>query len=297
MQIIHWLNLEEADFPVFFWVRSVKLYYLHDGRNAWWSIWVQRYKDECVFTSMYTAKNTAERRRVQGSVFYILEMPGLLFEGPGFDMCVTEINTEHILDIEHDAMRWPDIGSVFDFFEPRRPNSILRLHCNSGERADAEDCAETDIFRTYRSSSEGVSYLLSWHEIEAPEMNVAGVEAQCHLYRKVFQRWPFLGWRVKAVEEGIEIDPVANGPADSAGLMSEDIITSVRDIKKNKTIWSLQDLAAFESSMKRPGDYELEVLRWYEKHTVRFSPPSLAGFRRRGDYERIPWHDQRIVWG
>ena len=58
-------------------VGRCKVYYAHDGRNAWHSTWVQRYSDGCMHTTLQSAKDYCEGRRKPGSVFYIREVPAL----------------------------------------------------------------------------------------------------------------------------------------------------------------------------------------------------------------------------
>lgn len=74
-----------------------KLYYVHDGRNAWYATWVQRYLDGCMHTTLDSAKDYAESLRVQGSVFYIYEKPALVIEADEIVLAVTQINCTDVL--------------------------------------------------------------------------------------------------------------------------------------------------------------------------------------------------------
>jgi hypothetical protein len=74
-----------------------KLYYVHDGRNAWHATWVQRYLDGCMHTTFDSATDYAESLRVQGSVFYIYEKPALVIEADEMVMAVTQINCRDVL--------------------------------------------------------------------------------------------------------------------------------------------------------------------------------------------------------
>jgi hypothetical protein len=75
-----------------------KVYYVRHGRNAWWSTWVQTYLDGCMHTTLVSAKEYAETKRVQGSVWYISELPALLAEGDSLILAVTQINCLNVLD-------------------------------------------------------------------------------------------------------------------------------------------------------------------------------------------------------
>ncbi|MDE2384192.1 MAG: hypothetical protein KGO53_06195 [Alphaproteobacteria bacterium] len=91
-------RFEESKFPKFAnaklqSVKAVQLYYLHHGRNAWHSTWVQQYSDGCLHCDLSSAKGLAERSRTQGSVFYIRQTPALLFKCQVGDLLVTQINT------------------------------------------------------------------------------------------------------------------------------------------------------------------------------------------------------------
>lgn len=76
-------------------VRPVKVYYVSTGRNAWWSTWITRYSHGCMHSTLESAKQYCEKRRVQGTVFYINELPSLGFFAPERALLVSEINTEH----------------------------------------------------------------------------------------------------------------------------------------------------------------------------------------------------------
>jgi len=73
---------------------SIVVYYLHDGRNAWHSTWVQRYNANCFHHSIDSAKSSAERMRTRGSVFYVYEKPALLFRDDKHAMLIVQINSK-----------------------------------------------------------------------------------------------------------------------------------------------------------------------------------------------------------
>lgn len=73
------------------------IYYVYTGRNAWHSTWITRYSNGCMHNSLQSARAFCERRRVQGTVFNILELPCLVFRSNNSALIVTEINTENPL--------------------------------------------------------------------------------------------------------------------------------------------------------------------------------------------------------
>lgn len=75
----------------------VKTYYVWTGRNAWWSTWSTRYSPGCFHRTLESAKAFCEKQRVQGTVFYIDELPSLALLAPDRTLVVSEINTNHFL--------------------------------------------------------------------------------------------------------------------------------------------------------------------------------------------------------
>ena len=81
-------------------VRSIavlKVYYVWAGRNAWWNTWSTRYSPGCFHRTLKDAKAFCEGLRVQGTVFYIDELPSLGFLARDRTLVVSEINTESFL--------------------------------------------------------------------------------------------------------------------------------------------------------------------------------------------------------
>lgn len=71
-----------------------KLYYVRDGRNAWHSTWVSRWYLHSFHFTFEGAKVFAEKKRVQGSVFQIHEVPTLVLEVSKGYALVTELFTQ-----------------------------------------------------------------------------------------------------------------------------------------------------------------------------------------------------------
>lgn len=73
------------------------LYYVYTGRNAWHSTWITRYTAGCMHTSFKSARDFVENRRVQGSVFYIQQLPALIIKSSTKKLYITEINNKNPL--------------------------------------------------------------------------------------------------------------------------------------------------------------------------------------------------------
>lgn len=167
-----------------------KLYYLHDGRNAWWTTWVQRYYNGCMHSSLWDAQRHAERMRVQGSVFYIVELPAVILEGDSLVCAITQINTTSVLAgyschavtpdappgyrLRDDAREnYLTVGSplrgAYASFDPvsrfwrRQPplvDAVIRVF-GSGRLEEFEGMGRGPM-RRYKSQSVGRAYQLSW---------------------------------------------------------------------------------------------------------------------------------------
>lgn len=74
-------------------IKTGILYFVFSGRNAWHSTWVQKYTDGCMHTNLQSAKNYVETKRVQGTVFNIIQLPCLIIESNDLKLYFTEINT------------------------------------------------------------------------------------------------------------------------------------------------------------------------------------------------------------
>jgi hypothetical protein len=167
-----------------------KLYYVHDGRNAWYTTWVQRYLDGCMHTTFDSAKDYAESLRVQGSVFYIYEKPALVIEADDVVLVITQINCTDVLagysvtavgdevgfgrkKIANAANNYLRRGSSLEgaflsfdadsrFWRKRPPhNSVIRVLGRTSLKAFE---SVPDRCRGYQSFSSGGFYRLGWTE-------------------------------------------------------------------------------------------------------------------------------------
>lgn len=170
------------------------IYYVTTGRNAWHSTWVQQYSNGCMHSSLQSAKNYAEKRRTQGTVFTIKEQPALQICTENGQIIVTQINTTRPLsDYSPDAVRARpaqgaklidkasdnyltagasalgvalsfDCASRFWRKPPPRRNSVIVV---ASEDAALElDALRPRKLRAWTSLSNGGGYLLGWRERE-----------------------------------------------------------------------------------------------------------------------------------
>ena len=137
-----------------------KLYFVSYGRNAYNWTWTSKYPgDDAFHKSREAAQEHAERQRVQGSRFYIDEIPALAFPITNTSLVVTEINTS--LPFERYLRRAPKSRKASDiaaYFTPWRINTIQRFFVE-----DDISVPFLPLRRTY-SKSDGTYYKLRWIE-------------------------------------------------------------------------------------------------------------------------------------
>lgn len=165
-----------------------KLYYVYYGRNAWHSTWVTKYVEGSIHTGFDSARSFVEQRRVQGSVFYISEIPGIVYQSEKGYLIITEINTEQVLKgfnhltlednisygepkIILKAVLNSKIEGIADAFDPfsehwneryRYLNSVLILY-SIKKNVEFEKFSKRNNLR-YSSYSIGVDYYYQYHQ-------------------------------------------------------------------------------------------------------------------------------------
>lgn len=170
------------------------LYYLFSGRNAWHSTWITRYTEGCMHGDLQGAKDTAERQRKQGSVFYIAELQALIIKSAAGVLAVTEINSGRPLSgyapdaVQDDVPAGtrklkgardcyiqkpaPMLGAALSFdhmsrFWNQRPpprNAVVVVAAN--DPALAFDLLPAAKLQSRCSYSNGGSYRLGWRTID-----------------------------------------------------------------------------------------------------------------------------------
>lgn len=171
----------------------IKLFYLFTGRNAWWTTWVKKYRNDCMHPDLKSAKASAERQRTQGSVFNIKELPALLFVFPNISLLVTEINVQNPMSgySRRAVRKRPGDGSKFidspsdNYFAPnvmfegvslsfrydsrfwRRPPPPTDHVIQLISRFDAShfELLGGAPLKLYVSRSRGPQYCLSWNQL------------------------------------------------------------------------------------------------------------------------------------
>lgn len=161
-------------------VTVLKIYYVWTGRNAWWSTWSTRYAPGCFHRTFESAKASCEKRRKQGTVFYIDELPSLGFLSRNRTLIVSEINTDRFLS-RLDFNRLASVTTAFPvstmtleqmwhLFRVEGPlwpanypkhDSIFLSVCSDQEPFDVVDGGQ-DLF-SFMSQSSGPNYYMNWH--------------------------------------------------------------------------------------------------------------------------------------
>lgn len=161
-------------------IKAVKIFYCFYGRNAWYTTWVQKYTENCMHSSLESAKEFAEENRVSGSVFYIEELPALFLEGGYYPVLVTQINQANplkgyssklhknnllILNVPiKDAILSFDYNSPFWKLPQQKNDSVILLY---SKLAPQFEYLKTTKLRTWKSESFGGKYCLSWNLLES----------------------------------------------------------------------------------------------------------------------------------
>lgn len=171
------------------------IYYVHTGRNAWHSTWVTQYSPGCMHTTLVSAKEYAEKLRTRGTVFYIKQLPCLIFRANGIAIIITEINNNNPLcgyspdattkDVATGSKKMegaldnylkigtPLNGIAMSFlpdsrFWTRKPspkNSVVVLAAKN--EAISIEKARSDSLLSWQSFSNGGYYYLGWRSIES----------------------------------------------------------------------------------------------------------------------------------
>lgn len=168
------------------------VYFVHDGRNAWYRAWVQRYSHGCLHFNLSDAKAYCEKKRKNGTVFYIVETPALILSSESISVIITQFNvSQPLVGYSPVALisKKDYAGSVYDEavdyyllrgvslklailsfdsdgrFWKAKPNKgepvvVVRENRIFGENKDFSKIK----LRSWRSQSNGGRYLLSWSE-------------------------------------------------------------------------------------------------------------------------------------
>jgi hypothetical protein len=160
-----------------------KLYFVSYGRNAYNWTWTEKYPGDGAFhKTREAAQQHAEAQRVQGSRFYIDEIPALAFPITTSSLVVTEINTS--LPFERYLRGTPKSRKATDianYFKPWRINTIRRFFVE-----DDISVPFLPLRRSY-SRSVGAYYKLNWidRDVSASTLDLKCINATASR----LQRW------------------------------------------------------------------------------------------------------------
>lgn len=124
-------TFREGNFPDFSSAEAdlilpARIFYVYQGRNAWHSTWTTTYSEGCMHRTLQSAKDFAEKKRVQGTVFNIREMPAIIFRSSVGDIIITQINTKTPLSLySPDAL--DNAGVLADIFPALPKNNYMHL--------------------------------------------------------------------------------------------------------------------------------------------------------------------------
>ena len=141
------------------------VFFLSTERNAYNNTWNCRYVwGEAHWGSLADAKGCAERQRVQGTRFYIKELPAIAFPYMNGQraLIITEISTPSPLSGFKKA-NFPSnrISAIAKTFKPDIGGSVICLYGNVTPVPTKQSLIEI------QSRSMGGGYLLSWIPIES----------------------------------------------------------------------------------------------------------------------------------
>ncbi|PHR11555.1 MAG: hypothetical protein COA41_20085 [Sphingopyxis sp.] len=179
-------------------IKSIKqgiVYFVSTGRNAWNNTWVARYSKGCMHSTFESAKSYAEKNRTSGTVFYIVELPCIVFRSKNNILLITQINNDSPLSgYSPDAVSFtaernakkikgalenyikigaPLVGAGLSFLSTSRfwrekpqSNQAIMLLSHSNRSLPIETKGFNSL-KTYSSSSMGSKYYLHWFSRES----------------------------------------------------------------------------------------------------------------------------------
>lgn len=164
-----------------------KIYEVLDHRQEWDRGKMNRYSERSSFcASLEGARAETEKSRKQGSQWIIRELPACVFRGPSVTLLITEIRGVHPLsEFDEISPNSRSLLSIWESFEPRRPDSVVRLTSNWGFEA-----FDGGVLHEHDASSVGADKELRWHK-RPRSVNTDSIEK---IYRTYFE-WLIVGSR------------------------------------------------------------------------------------------------------
>lgn len=154
-----------------------KLYHFWVFRSNWGRDSHTYPGQDSLSVSLEDVKAKIERRRVQGSQWFIDELPTLVVAGESRSLLITEINTDKPLSrFTKTRLSTRTVRQVGRHFAPHKPDSVIRMMCDQGLVSPARL-----PFRRFRSISGSRASPLQWKRIDS----VASLDAVLDIANRV----------------------------------------------------------------------------------------------------------------
>ena len=191
MKPIDWIADEKFLDSEFKGLKSVTLYLLSTGRNAWHSTWSAKYqKNAALFSNFEAAKDAAEKSRNRGTTFKIAQYPGLAFLSTEGVVALVEFHSNqpfNKLRIE-DLDKHLSIGVTIreaispftnadsKFWNSPFPSPDSFVDVKSDLAEDFQPIIESTSMKKWGSVASGSNYYLGWQEQDKPvEMPISRI--------------------------------------------------------------------------------------------------------------------------
>lgn len=211
MERIDWRNDQIFETSILLGVSTHIMYLLSTGRNAWHETWSQRYKGPTsLHFTLDDAKKSAEKARLQGTVFTIEQVPVVGFRSRSGIAYCAEFHSQESFKMLCwvDLMDYLKIGTpllvVMDIFstsdslaweipKPNQDSFVTRVFDLAGNVVSsvghtnpvkAEPLGNDSNLRRWKSYPNGTDYLLGWDSTES-DRNLASVEKVVNQFNSV----------------------------------------------------------------------------------------------------------------
>lgn len=179
MKSVRERSVEDAAIESAFLSRVSYTFY---GRNAWHSTWIQRYSPGSIDLTTGALQSLCERRRVQGSVFNIVELPCLVLRTARETFFLVEINSGDWLFRLSEVFSGPlFVKRILREYDRAPDNTVLWLAVS--DKIIPRPANFSSRFKRIRSRPQGTGRAFAWVEASEPR-----IENQ--------QRWSELLWRI-----------------------------------------------------------------------------------------------------
>lgn len=176
MKAINWASQQELLRSELLGISPVLLYVITRGRNAWHSTWVENYSGPTALVADFASAATlAEKRRKQGNVFYIEQVPGLLLKSSIAPIALVEFHSNNCFgkwDVEGAADRLElgtPIAAVLNALGPHgmwrgRPPSKHSFISGIADWQPLTPMPPRTPIKRWTSQSVGRDYRLNWNK-------------------------------------------------------------------------------------------------------------------------------------